>query len=98
MKRVGHSVFAVGLCLLSAAGVCGQNQRPTLVRSVSPLSTTAWPVEPDAPGSSSAVVAGAHVVVPRLMKFSGSLHDAAGKPLSGTVDVTFALYNAEAGG
>jgi hypothetical protein len=32
------------------------------------------------------------------MKFSGLLHDATGKPLSGAVDVTFALYNAEAGG
>ncbi|HEV2211238.1 MAG TPA: hypothetical protein VG167_20945, partial [Verrucomicrobiae bacterium] len=32
------------------------------------------------------------------MKFSGALSDAAGKPLSGAVDVTFSLYNTEAGG
>jgi hypothetical protein len=32
------------------------------------------------------------------MKFNGALRDAAGKPLAGTVDVTFSLYSVEAGG
>ena len=34
--------------------------------------------------------------VPRLVKFSGVLLDVAGKPLSGEVEVTFALYKQEA--
>jgi hypothetical protein len=36
--------------------------------------------------------------VPRLVKFSGALTDAGGKPLSGVVGVTFALYEEEQGG
>ncbi len=36
--------------------------------------------------------------VPRLIKFTGTLHDLAGKPITGPVDVTFALYAEEAGG
>ena len=35
-------------------------------------------------------------VAPRLVKFSGVLLDVAGKPLSGEVEVTFALYKKEA--
>jgi hypothetical protein len=38
------------------------------------------------------------VVVPPLVKFSGTLNDARGKPLSGAVGVTFALYKEEQGG
>ncbi|HET7840965.1 MAG TPA: hypothetical protein VFM21_05140, partial [Terriglobia bacterium] len=37
-------------------------------------------------------------VVPRLIKFTGTLRDVAGKPLAGPVDVTFALYAEESGG
>ncbi|HZE14352.1 MAG TPA: hypothetical protein VE197_00835, partial [Mycobacterium sp.] len=36
--------------------------------------------------------------MPRLIKFSGILKDLAGKPLTGPVDVTFALYAQQAGG
>ena len=36
--------------------------------------------------------------IPRLMKFSGLVRDLAGKPLSGPVEVTFALYLEEGGG
>jgi Chaperone of endosialidase len=36
--------------------------------------------------------------VPRLIKFSGVLRDLAGKPLTGPVDVSFALYQNQAGG
>jgi hypothetical protein len=50
------------------------------------------------PGSSSPVVSSSQAIVPRLMKFSGVLLDTLGKPLSGPVDVTFTLYNTEAGG
>ncbi|HEV2349191.1 MAG TPA: hypothetical protein VG028_05020 [Terriglobia bacterium] len=50
------------------------------------------------PATTSSVSASAQTVVPRLMKFGGVVRDAAGKPLSGTVDVTFSLYSTEAGG
>jgi hypothetical protein len=36
--------------------------------------------------------------VPRLVKFSGTFIDGGGKPLSGVVGVTFALYDEERGG
>src|SRR5579863_2672442 len=36
--------------------------------------------------------------VPTLVNFGGSLTDASGKPLSGTVGVTFYLYNEQQGG
>ena len=37
-------------------------------------------------------------VVPELIKFNGTIKDTAGKPQSGTVGVTFALYKDEQGG
>jgi hypothetical protein len=40
----------------------------------------------------------ANPIVPTLVKFSGSLTDIDGKPLSGTVGVTFLLYKDEQGG
>jgi hypothetical protein len=55
-------------------------------------------VEPDSPTSTSSLAASPQAVVPRLMKFSGALHDAAGKAIAGAVDVTFSLYSVEAGG
>jgi hypothetical protein len=36
--------------------------------------------------------------VPRLIMFSGSLKDTSGKPATGIVGVTFALYKEEQGG
>jgi hypothetical protein len=36
--------------------------------------------------------------VPRLVKYSGTLADAAGKPLTGTLGVTFSLYADQEGG
>src|SRR3984957_8711739 len=38
------------------------------------------------------------VVVPTLVNFNGALRDAAGKPLTGPQQVTFALYNESEGG
>src|SRR5690349_21392441 len=49
-------------------------------------------------GQSQRVAGVSGAVVPRLMKFSGTVRDSAGKPLSGTVDVTFSLYSTESGG
>ena len=37
----------------------------------------------------------AQAAAPRVLKFSGVLLDATGKPLSGEVEVTFALYKQE---
>jgi hypothetical protein len=37
-------------------------------------------------------------VVPGVVKFGGILNDAAGKPLTGTVGVTFFLYKEQSGG
>jgi len=36
--------------------------------------------------------------VPRLVKYAGVVKDAAGKPLTGTVGITFAMYATESGG
>lgn len=53
---------------------------------------------PEAPAASAAGGSSSQAVVPRLMKFSGVLRDATGKPVTGPVDVTFALYSSDAGG
>lgn len=39
-----------------------------------------------------------NVAVPPLVSFSSTLSDASGKPLTGTVDVTFLLYKEQQGG
>ena len=39
-----------------------------------------------------------NAAVPNMMKFSGALSDATGKPLTGTVGVSFFLYKDESGG
>jgi trimeric autotransporter adhesin len=39
-----------------------------------------------------------NAVVPPLVKFSGTLNDVSGKPISGVIGVTFALYKDEQGG
>lgn len=55
-----------------------------------PLASAAW-------GQSQAAVS-ASSVVPGLVRFGGTLRDAQGKPLNGTVGVTFALYKDQQGG
>ena len=42
--------------------------------------------------------ASADSVVPAMVKFAGTLNDVDGKPLTGTVGVTFLLYKEQAGG
>src|SRR5580692_1170261 len=44
------------------------------------------------------VAARTTTAVPRLVKFGGTLTDASGKPLSGVVGITFALYAEQEGG
>jgi hypothetical protein len=43
-------------------------------------------------------IVGTDSVVPSVVKFAGVLNDAGGKPLGGTVGVTFLLYKEQAGG
>ena len=45
-----------------------------------------------------ATLASANAVVPPVVKFGGVLTDASGKPVTGTVGVTFALYKDQDGG
>jgi len=49
-------------------------------------------------GQQTAVVSTTSAIVPPLVKFSGVLSDLNGRPLSGTVGVTFALYKDQQGG
>ena len=49
-------------------------------------------------GASSSLGQEQSAVVPTLVNFSGTLTDANGKPLSGTVGVTFYLYKDQQGG
>ncbi len=48
--------------------------------------------------TNASAAASARTLVPQLIKFSGTLADLAGKPISGPVDVTFSLYSQESGG
>jgi hypothetical protein len=95
MNGTKKIAWAVAVCLLFAVKGNGQRLNPGNVRSDDTTLTTARPIEPE---NSSAIAARPQAVVPRLMKFSGALHDTTGKPLAGAVDVTFALYSTEAGG
>ena len=47
---------------------------------------------------STSETSSASVQVPRLIKFSGIAKDETGKPMSGLLGITFALYQAEQGG
>jgi hypothetical protein len=111
MDRFKVSALAVGVCLFFAVGVYGQRQKPVGERSRdagSAVSTpvVSTPIEPDSPATDSTVTASSQAssqarsqaIVPRLIKFSGLLRDVMGKPLSGPLDVTFALYDISAGG
>jgi len=91
MNVTKSSVLAISVCLLVTVGVPGQ-------RAAGADSAVSQPGNPESPVNGNSVAAGPRAVVPRLMKFNGALHDGTGKPLSGTVDVTFSLYSAEAGG
>ncbi|HLY63795.1 MAG TPA: tail fiber domain-containing protein [Terriglobia bacterium] len=93
------------MSLFLGVGGHGQTQKTGKVGSGDAGVIAAQPVEPDSTGTSSAVGTGPQAngvnpgtIVPRLIKFSGALHDAAGKPVIGAVDVTFSLYSTEAGG
>ncbi len=68
-----------------ALGLCG---------SLLPVvcATSSWTQQP------AAVLSSANAVVPPLVRFSGVLNDGNGKALTGTVSVTFGLYEEQEGG
>jgi endosialidase-like protein len=87
MKCMGAFSVWAGVCLVGAGGLAAQEMKP---RAVTPES-------PAVKGPAVGVV-NPQAIVPRFVKFSGTLQDMAGKPLVGVADVTFALYTEEAGG
>jgi hypothetical protein len=98
MLKAKSVAWPAGVCLLCAISLLGQVQIPNKGLLRDAAAAAASKVEPNSPRTGTTVAAGLQAVVPRLMKFSGALRDAAGRPLTGTVDVTFSLYNSEAGG
>src|SRR5690242_20604597 len=102
MYRFRLLILVVGALLFLAVGVMGQTRRSARGGDAAATVAPSLKFGPSAAGAAG--VTGAQgtsssaTVVPRLMKFSGTLRDAAGKPLTGAVDVTFSLYSTEAGG
>src|SRR6266700_991388 len=82
MKRVSVICVWMVVCLVGTAGLPAQEAKPQEVP----------------PASAPAEVASPQAIVPRFVKFSGTLVDMAGKPIVGVADVTFALYAEEGGG
>src|SRR5579859_667515 len=106
-KIIASSVMAVGVFLFFAVGAFGQRQiaAPERSRDAASAASTpvvSTPIEPDSPAADSGAAAGpqanSQAIVPRLIKFSGVLRDILGHPMTGPLDVTFALYDKEAGG
>ena len=70
----------------------------TLVFAFVLLSRPYLPQQNDAPPDSQPASTPPSSVVPRLVKYSGVVKDSAGEVHSGTVGLTFALYEAQQGG
>src|SRR5579859_1260018 len=107
MDTTKSIAWTVGVFLFFAVGAFGQRQISAPERSrdaASAVSTpvVSTPIEPDSPAADSGAAAGpqanSQAIVPRLIKFSGVLRDILGHPMTGPLDVTFALYDKEAGG
>ena len=96
-NRVCVCVWVSLLALLSAVGVRAQQRS---VRDDGLQGQSSVAAEPQTP-SRAAQTPGELVpplVVPRLVKFGGTLKDTQGKLLSNTVGVTFAIYKGQEGG
>src|SRR6266704_3967120 len=91
MKRSIFLAMVLGFGLVSVAQ--GQEGRPVeeRVRQGGRGSTA----EPDSPAMTIVLTQENQTAEPRLVKFSGVLTDSMGRPLSGEVEVTFALYKQE---
>jgi Pectate lyase superfamily protein len=99
MPNLRFSALLAGAHLLITIGLKCQTQKATGVQSaVAASAVNSIPIHVYSPSTGASTSVGVNAVVPRLMKFQGVLLDAAGKPMSGTVDVTFVLYSSEAGG
>jgi hypothetical protein len=81
--------LTVFVCLLLSGGLFGQESRSARNQPPAPADelTMAFSSRSDP-----------STVVPRLIKFNGTLRELTGKPLAGPVDVTFSLYSDESGG
>ncbi len=62
------------------------------------LSVSLWGQQSLSPTPDSSAQANPQAAVPRLIRFSGSLQDLSGKPITGPADVTFSLYSVQSGG
>ena len=82
-------IFCVGLVSVAQ----GQDGRPVEERVRSGGRGSA--AEPDSPAMTIALSQENQTAQPRLVKFGGVLSDSMGRPLSGEVEVTFALYKQE---
>src|SRR6266853_1750825 len=91
MKRSRILALILGPGLVSVAQ--GQEGRPAEER-VRP-SGRGSTAEPDSPAMTIVLTQENQTAEPRLVKFSGVLTDSMGRPLSGEVEVTFALYKQE---
>lgn len=83
------------MCLALSFSLGVQAQTPATTTGTSTSSrTTAQP----ATSTAATTAPASQASVPRLIKFNGTLKDLAGKPLTGPVDVSFALYKDQTGG
>ena len=83
----------MGVSLLCVMPARAQEPRPASER---PSSSSREPAgEPNSFAINGGISQEAQAAAPRVLKFSGVLLDASGKPLSGEVEVTFALYKQE---
>jgi hypothetical protein len=99
MKRILEGVIItrsrilglfMGVSLLCVLPMRAQESRPVSERPAS--SSRDLAAEPNSFAINRGVSQEAQAAAPRVLKFSGVLLDAEGKPLSGEVEVTFALY------
>jgi hypothetical protein len=80
---------ALSLLLIAGAARAQQMPRPTSM----PASDTSAAATQNLSTSVTS-----QAIVPQLIKFNGEVRDASGKPITGTSDVTFAIYSQQEGG
>ena len=91
MKR--RTLLALIFCLGLVSVAQGQEGRPVEERVR--LGGRGSTAEPDSPAMTIVLTQENQTAEPRLVKFGGVLTDSMGRPLSGEVEVTFALYKQE---
>ncbi len=86
--------WVVLVCLIASGSVFAE--QPTAASARADAATSKVISDPDS--LPTAPTTQSNAAVPRLIKFSGTLRNLAGKAIAGPVDVTFSLYTDEAGG